>query len=330
LVYFSQKDSHFSSFHWLMSRKRLTAQDASLVWQYCECAEAIAARALTETRGYNLSTYYRIIRNEGRISGLYLHSHHEAKWTAQQRAQAAQIIAMNPAVTLRDIIDEAVQQGLPLISVATLHVDPKILLITRKLMTTTTQMRNTPQTKQHRQLYSQWVLADQNLTFIYVDEFGFQIGTQRHFGRAPRGLPAQHITSLMRSANVSVCLAASPAHGLIYFDFNYGAFDRGTFSGFIDSLAAEIAAQQIPNPCFILDNCAIHNLDDVTEVCEMFGSEFNFLSIYFPMPNVVEGCISDVKRTIQSAVATVLRPALLSLANAQYGQRIKQRAQLLL
>jgi hypothetical protein len=47
-----------------MSRKCLTAQDAPLIWQHYERARAIAARALKETRGYGLSTYYRIIGNE--------------------------------------------------------------------------------------------------------------------------------------------------------------------------------------------------------------------------------------------------------------------------
>jgi hypothetical protein len=121
------------------------------------------------------------------------------------------------------------------------HAHLKILLITRKLMRTTPQMRSAPQTKQDPQLYCQWALANQPLTFLYIDESGLQIGTRGHFGRAPQGLPAQHITSLMRSANVSVCLAASPAHGLIYYDFNSGSFNRETFSVFLDSLAEEVA-----------------------------------------------------------------------------------------
>jgi transposase len=82
---------------------------------------------------------------------------------------------------------------------------------------------------------------------------------------------------------VSICLAASSAHGLIYYDVNSSTFDRETFAGFIDSLAEEVAVGQIPNPYFILDNCAIHNLDEVMEGCVMFGSEFNFLPLYFPM-----------------------------------------------
>jgi hypothetical protein len=81
-------------------------------------------------------------------------------------------------------------------------------------------MRNGPQTKLDWQLYYQWVLANQHFAFIYIDKFGFQIGTQRHFGRAPRGQTARPITPLTRSANVSVCLAVSASHGLLYHDFS--------------------------------------------------------------------------------------------------------------
>jgi hypothetical protein len=59
-------------------------------------------------------------------------------------------------------------------------------------------------------------------------------------------------------------------------------------------------------------------MEDVMEACEMFGNDFNFLPPYSPMPNPVEGCIGDVKRAIQTAFATVLRPARLNLASAPY------------
>jgi transposase len=122
----------------------------------------------------------------------------------------------------------------------------------------------------------------------------------------------------------------SAAHGLIYHDFNFGAFNRGGFAIFMCSLAEEVASNGIARPCFILDNCSIHNVDDISEACDIFGSDFNFLPPYSPMLNPVEGCIADVKRAIQTEFATGLRPALLNLASLPYGQRTKQREQLLL
>jgi hypothetical protein len=290
----------------------------------------MAARQLATTLGYSTPTFYRAIRNEGAITGLYLHPPHPGKWTDAQKAQAAKIIANNPALTLAEIIAQAVQQGLPAISCATLYRYLQIQLITRKIMRPIPQMRNAPQTKQDRRDYCVWVLGNQQLNFIYIDEFGFQLGTQRKFGRAPQGQPARRITPLTRSANVSVCLAVSPLSGLIYHDVNFGAFDRESFAIFTDSLAEEVASLQIARACFILDNCSIHNEDDVNEACEMFGCEFNFLPPYSPMLNPIEGCIGDVKREIQREFATTLRARLLALGSAPYGQRTRQREQLLL
>jgi hypothetical protein len=140
---------------------------------------------------------------------------HDAKWTAQQKAQASQVIAANPALTLGEIVTEAIRQGLSHISLSTLHQHLKVLLITRKMMRTIPQMRNAPQTKLDRQLYCQWVLANRHLAFIYIDEFLFQIGTQRHFGRVHRGQTAERITPLTRPTNVSMCLAIRASHGLL-------------------------------------------------------------------------------------------------------------------
>jgi hypothetical protein len=97
-----------------------------------------------------------------------------------------------------------------------------------------------------------------------------------------------------------VCLAVSAAPGPICNDFNSVAFDRETVAIFMDSLAEEVVTCQIANACFILDNCAVHNVYHVTEVCEMFGCEFNFLPPYSPMLSHIEGCIGDVKLAIQT------------------------------
>jgi hypothetical protein len=168
---------------------------------------------------------------------------HDTKWTVQQKAQASQIIAANPALTLGEIITEAVRQGLPGISLSTFHQYLKVFLITQKVMRTIPQMRSASQTKPDPQLYYQWVLANQHCAFIYIDEFGFQIGIQRHFGRAARCQTTRRITPLTRSANVSVCLAVSASHELLYHDFSVGAFDRKCFGIFMDSLAKEVASQ---------------------------------------------------------------------------------------
>jgi hypothetical protein len=127
-----------------------------------------------------------------------------------------------------------------------------------------------------------------------------------------------------------VCLAVSATHGLISYDINDRAFDRESFGIFIDSLAEEISVCQIANACFVLDNCVIHNVQNVVEACNIFDCDFNYLPPYSPMLNPVEGCIGDVRRAIQTAFATTLRLDVLALATVPYGQRTRGREQLLL
>jgi transposase len=57
----------------------------------------------------------------------------------------------------------------------------------------------------------------------------------------------------------------------------------------MDILAEEVANHQIAELCYILGNCSVHNGDDITEVCRMFGGDFNFLPLYSPMLNPIEG-----------------------------------------
>jgi transposase len=56
-----------------------------------------------------------------------------------------------------------------------------------------------------------------------------------------------------------------------------------------------------------MDNCSVDNVEDITEACEMFGGDFNFLSLYSPILNPVEECIADVKPAVQTEFATILR-----------------------
>jgi hypothetical protein len=133
-----------------------------LIWQHYEAAGQAVALALTITRGHSLSTSYRIIRAKGTVRGAYLHPVHETKWTGQQKGLAAQIVAANPILTLREIIAEATQQGLPKIAPSTLHRYFKVMLVMRKSVQVFHCMRNSQATKNDRILFCSWVLANQH------------------------------------------------------------------------------------------------------------------------------------------------------------------------
>jgi hypothetical protein len=101
----------------MMSRKRLTAADASLIWAHYQAAGGSAAKA---------------IRRPGTIPKLYIHPKHHTKWTAEQKAQAAQMISMNPGLALGEVVIEALQEGLLRIGLSPEERYLNVLLITRK------------------------------------------------------------------------------------------------------------------------------------------------------------------------------------------------------
>jgi transposase len=73
------------------------------------------------------------------------------------------------------------------------------------------------------------------------------------------------------------------------------------------SLVEEVASLQVVSPCYILDNCSVHNDEDIAQECPMLGGEYDFAPSYSPMLNPVESCIADVKVAIQIEFATMLR-----------------------
>jgi hypothetical protein len=92
----------------------------------------------------------------------------------------------------------------------------------------------------------------------------------------------------------------------------------------------EVANREIEDPCYILDNSSLHNVDDITEAWGMLGGEFTFFPPYFPVLNLVEECIADVKRAIRTEPATTLRAPLLNLAALPDGTGTYQREQIVL
>jgi hypothetical protein len=56
--------------------------------------------------GYSLSSFDTIIRVQGTVPGVYLHRVRDANWVNQQKGLVAQLIAVNPVLTLTQIITE--------------------------------------------------------------------------------------------------------------------------------------------------------------------------------------------------------------------------------
>jgi hypothetical protein len=136
------------------TRKCLKREHAQAIWMAWKYQGDRVAKQLTRDLGYKIGTFYKTIRNEGAITEAYKSVHHDTKWTPEQRDIAADIVAQNPLLTLREIIAEAFQHGCPRISPATLDTYLETMLITRKRAAFTPQQRNSEETKEKRAEYA--------------------------------------------------------------------------------------------------------------------------------------------------------------------------------
>ena len=103
------------------------------------------------------------------------------RWTREQIDACIGFIEnINPQVTLQDLRDIFVSQfGFPDITVATLwnYLDGERIIL--KLISQNNQIKNVIFNKYKRRDYGNWFLGQQNRTFFFVDETGFNLNTTR-------------------------------------------------------------------------------------------------------------------------------------------------------
>ncbi|KIJ36877.1 hypothetical protein M422DRAFT_144120, partial [Sphaerobolus stellatus SS14] len=63
-------------------------------------------------------------------------------------------------------------------------------------------------------------------------------------------------------------LPALTQDGIIFSDIKLGAYDGASFLGFLEGLLEHMNPYPAPQSVLILDNCAIHHVEGVHELCE--------------------------------------------------------------
>jgi transposase len=203
-------------------------------------------------------------------------------------------------------------------------------VITYKSVTNQNQQRNAEENIAARKVYAEWFLANQGLNFVYVDEFGFNLSTQRHYGRARSGQRAIQITPANQGANVSVAMAIQRGRGIIQYTAKEKAFTAATFSDFIAELLASLQFSGETGVCIVMDNCKIHDRDDLPDRIEQADFTMKFLPPYSPMLNPIEEVIGDVKREIKTLLSVNFIADALRIQSLPWGQKTAARRELLL
>ena len=226
----------------------MTAKDAKLICETYIRGNKGEAKRLCESLDYKKSTYYKIINNEGEFNDTsYLIP---KRWSPQQIDACIGFIEnINPQVTLQDLHDIFVSQfNYPDISVSTLWNYLDVELITLKLITQFNQMRNDQINTIKWRFYANWFLQNQNRSFSYVDETGFNLNTTKRVARLEHGQKAIVQYAQSSGTNISVCACVNNQLGLVYSNYKCGSYNGEDFIQFLNEMNSNIWDLNIPNP----------------------------------------------------------------------------------
>jgi transposase len=310
-------------------RKKLKAEDAKTIYDTYTQSGQQPAFVVGRALGYKHSTIYDVIRKQGATAEHWRHPLRTKKWSADQITHASAVLENNAVLTLEELRDQMVATGAVPVHITTLADYLSQEVFTRKRVTDRMQERNLPDTKTQRKAYAQWFLNHQQHTFIYVDEFGYSLATQRHYGRSRAGQPAIMVTPSNRGTNISVAAAIQKGVGVIEHEDHEGSINEPMFTAFLGRVIQRLVRDQVPNPCIVMDNCRIHCEQILTPLCNQHGITLKFLPPYSPMLNPIEEVFGDIKRLIRTELTTTHRAEILRIHTLAWGLKSAARRQVL-
>ncbi|KAF7335978.1 DDE family endonuclease [Mycena sanguinolenta] len=134
---------------------------------------------------------------------------------------------------------------------------------------------------------------------VTADEAAVNIlTTYRNNGWSYRGLRAPKKCNFVRGIRYSL-LPAITIDGLIYTHVKVGGYNGEQFVEWLEGLLQVMNPYPAPHSVLILDNCRIHHVDDVQEMCDAKGVKLLYLPPYSPDFNPIEECFSWIKHYIR-------------------------------
>lgn len=171
----------------LARRQKLTEKDCKEIYEETVHQGRDAGLDLCLRKGYKISTFYKCLDNEGVLHPKWKHPDHSTKWSEELIDNACELISSNPLLTLDEIIAEMVDKyNAPDIQKTTLSNYLRFNLISLKYVEYHAAARNSSQTKELRVKYGEWFIEDDK-KYIFIDEVGYGIASQRARGRARIG-----------------------------------------------------------------------------------------------------------------------------------------------
>jgi transposase len=163
-----------------------------------------------------------------------------------------------------------------------------------------------------RKAWRQQAAAIEPTRWVFVDEFGSNLGMTRTYARSPRGERAHARVPGKRGGNRTT-LASLTLQGLTAGLVLEKAVTRCGFEIYVKYILAPTLQ---PGQIVVLDNLRQHHSEQVREAIETRGASLWFLPSYSPDLNPIEEAFSKVKTLLRSAGARVHEALVAAIAAA--------------
>ena len=312
-----------------MPRQRSVISDADknrIVDKYLANEDfLITAREL----GIKRTTAYSIVRtykDRGSIETRRGNAGRKQKLDNESLDFIISLIEATPTITVKQM-NETLRDTFtrkPVVSDSTVNRALDGQLITVKMCRDIPHQRNSPETKEARRLYADFMYErGLQLHRIYVDECGFNLYTRRSFGRAQVGERVSRTVGGDRGGNVTLIAAISDRAGLFHHQINFHTTTADVFSGFISELSALLEESE---PSLILfDNAPCHR-----GIQEQFPeTDMKFLPPWSPFLNPIENCFSTLKAHIKNRLKDIADSCTL-VAARRAGRTLRRHREVVL
>lgn len=162
-----------------------------------------------------------------------------------------------------------------------------------------------------RQQFRKLTGAFESDRYIFIDEMGSNLGLTRLYGRGAPGTRVPDEVPGNRGGNIST-IGAIGLDGIRTGLSVPGAIDGETMLFFVEELLVPTLKR---GEIVLMDNAAIHKLDEIEDALEAAGAGLLYLPPYSPDLNPIEHVWSKVKarlRTLKARTGPALLDALVT------------------
>jgi transposase len=222
-----------------------------------------------------------------------------------------QLVDEQPDATTEELADELARKHAIAVSRPTMGRALQRLNLTRK-KTLHASERDSPRVQQERRRFSRSVKKLSPRKFIFIDEFGTNLGMTRRYARALRGQRA--VGAAPGNPDPNITLVLGLRHDGIVAPFAFeGAMNGDAFNAYAQTQLAPLLK---PGDVVFVDGLGAHRTAIARTVIEAKGATLWILPPYSPDLTPVENCGSKVKEIIRGASPCTASAVIDAMGNA--------------